>query len=321
VTDLEVVICDNASTDRSFEICTRIAQEDKRVRLFRNESNIGPLNNWIRCSKEANGIYGKLLFSDDLMYVDYLATTIQFMKSEDVGAVFSAVEYGTQAGCAEVWYAWTRDAGVVASSEFVHDALFLGNVPYSPGAYLFRLADIRRFLVAFPSYKVGEQYASQGMGPDLGLCLLTASAYQYIAHVPKPLGLFRKHDGSFTESSLKQTRLWNYNRVRKAIIDQTGDKKQMRRWIAWSWLTSMAASGRAMSLSTYFKFIDIEKGDFRPRFQDLFWGGTFGMWPAFVRYCRRFRALRQVGLRNSVPMHPSRNEVQKRDEVSGIVSS
>jgi hypothetical protein len=269
---------------------------------LRNESNIGPLNNWIRCSQEARGVYGKLLYSDDLIYPEYLAMSLPFMEPEEVGAVFSAVELGTEVGGGEAWYTWTREAGIVPSGEFVHDSLFSGNVPYSPGAFLFRLADIRRFLVAFPSYRVGERYTSQGMGPDLGLCMLTACAYPYIAHLPKPLGFFRKHSGSFTELSRAQTRLWNYNRVRKSILDQMGDRKLTRRWLAWSWWMSMAASGRIGSLSAHLKDLDVGESDLRPKLPDLLWGVTVGMWPVLVRYCRRFGALRHVGDRNSVPM-------------------
>jgi glycosyltransferase involved in cell wall biosynthesis len=39
--DFEVVICDNASTDNTGAICTGYADRDKRIRYFRNETNMG----------------------------------------------------------------------------------------------------------------------------------------------------------------------------------------------------------------------------------------------------------------------------------------
>ena len=48
-TDFEVIIVDNASTDNTWGICQRFAEQDKRVRVFRNEKNIGPVRNWRRC--------------------------------------------------------------------------------------------------------------------------------------------------------------------------------------------------------------------------------------------------------------------------------
>ena len=39
--DFELVICDNASTDNTAEICQSYARGDKRIRYYRNEINIG----------------------------------------------------------------------------------------------------------------------------------------------------------------------------------------------------------------------------------------------------------------------------------------
>ena len=245
---------------------------------------------------------GKILFSDDLMYPGYLSACLPFIESEQVGMVFSAVDLGTQSAGARPWYVWTRGPGVIASDEFVHDSLFSGNVPYSPGAFLFRIVDIRRFLLVNPPYRVGERYASQGMGPDLGLCLLTARAYRYVAHVPAPLVLFRMHPGSFTELAGLKIRLWNYNRVRKAILDQAGNRKLLRRWLAWSWLTSMAASRRVIGLSEHLKDLDVEAAHLRPGLEDIFWAGSIGMWPMLVRQSRHFEFFGQIGAKKNLPV-------------------
>ena len=138
------------------------------------------------------------------------------------------------------------------------------------------------------------------MGPDLGLCLLTASQYPYIAHVPDALCFFRAHHASFTASTRAQTRLWNYNRVRKAHLERSGDWKHMRRWVAWSWFMAMAASGRPVRLSDHLKDLDIKEMNFRPKLLDLLWGGTAGMWPALVKQSRRFGFLRGCGARQSM---------------------
>ena len=66
-TDFEIIIVDNASTDTTWKICQQIAEQDKRIRIFRNERNIGPVRNWRRCIEEARGVYGKILWSDDLI--------------------------------------------------------------------------------------------------------------------------------------------------------------------------------------------------------------------------------------------------------------
>src|SRR5262245_11232182 len=44
--DFEIVISDNASTDRTEEICRSYAQRDQRIRYFRNTTNIGVFRNF-----------------------------------------------------------------------------------------------------------------------------------------------------------------------------------------------------------------------------------------------------------------------------------
>jgi glycosyltransferase involved in cell wall biosynthesis len=53
LTDFELVIIDNASTDRTAEIISGF--EDPRLRSLRNEKNLGMMGNWNRCLEEARG--------------------------------------------------------------------------------------------------------------------------------------------------------------------------------------------------------------------------------------------------------------------------
>src|SRR5215467_10718909 len=53
--DLELIICDNASTDETESLCREFARTDPRVRYYRNDSNIGFANNTRRVFELANG--------------------------------------------------------------------------------------------------------------------------------------------------------------------------------------------------------------------------------------------------------------------------
>jgi len=53
--DFEIVVCDNASTDRTWEICQRYAAMDPRIRLYRNEVNRGAAYNYNRVVELARG--------------------------------------------------------------------------------------------------------------------------------------------------------------------------------------------------------------------------------------------------------------------------
>jgi glycosyltransferase involved in cell wall biosynthesis len=65
--NLELIICDNASDDRTEAICRAIALADGRVRYLRNRTNIGLLGNFRRTLDEARGKYFTWLAHDDVM--------------------------------------------------------------------------------------------------------------------------------------------------------------------------------------------------------------------------------------------------------------
>ncbi len=65
-TDFEVVIADHSSTDGTWDVMQRYADEP-RVRLLRTEAGGGALRNWNRVSQEAGGELIKLVCGDDLL--------------------------------------------------------------------------------------------------------------------------------------------------------------------------------------------------------------------------------------------------------------
>ena len=70
--DLELVICDNASTDRTQEICQSYAATDPRVRYTRNATNIGLAPNHNRVAELARGEFFLWAAHDDYLAPNYL---------------------------------------------------------------------------------------------------------------------------------------------------------------------------------------------------------------------------------------------------------
>lgn len=64
--DYEVLISDNASTDRTAEICLAYAARDPRVRYVRQEQNVGLARNYEYLVRHATAEYFKLVNADDL---------------------------------------------------------------------------------------------------------------------------------------------------------------------------------------------------------------------------------------------------------------
>lgn len=65
-TDFELIISDNASTDKTASICQWYAANDSRIRYYRNTHNIGGANNGNRTFLLAEGKYFRWAAHDDL---------------------------------------------------------------------------------------------------------------------------------------------------------------------------------------------------------------------------------------------------------------
>ncbi|MDJ0737489.1 MAG: glycosyltransferase family 2 protein [Nostocaceae cyanobacterium] len=77
--DFEVIICDNASTDSTTEICQEYALKDKRIRYYRNEENLGAARNYNLTFELSNGEYFKWSACDDLLAPEFLAKCVEVL--------------------------------------------------------------------------------------------------------------------------------------------------------------------------------------------------------------------------------------------------
>lgn len=65
-TNVEIVICDNCSTDRTREICLKYAARDDRIRYRRNTTDIGKEPNFLRVLQLAMGDFFMWTSADDI---------------------------------------------------------------------------------------------------------------------------------------------------------------------------------------------------------------------------------------------------------------
>jgi FkbM family methyltransferase len=81
-TDFELIISDNASTDRTGEIAKAYAKRDHRIRYYRSEKNMGAGWNQRRVYELATGKYFKLAAADDLLRPDFLRRCVEVLESD-----------------------------------------------------------------------------------------------------------------------------------------------------------------------------------------------------------------------------------------------
>lgn len=80
--DYELLISDNGSTDGTEAICRAYASRDKRIRYFRNESNVGASVNFNRVFEMSSGEYFKWLAADDFCAPEFLERCVEVLDAE-----------------------------------------------------------------------------------------------------------------------------------------------------------------------------------------------------------------------------------------------
>lgn len=85
-TKWELIICDDCSTDRTYEICERYRKKDDRIKILKNDINRKQAYTRNQCLKLAIGKYVMILDADDVIEVDKIKIQVSFLKQN--------IEYG-----------------------------------------------------------------------------------------------------------------------------------------------------------------------------------------------------------------------------------
>lgn len=79
--DFELIVCDNASTDRTSEIVRDLASSDRRIRYSCNERNLGAAGNYNHAFALSRAPYFRWMNADDLIEPELHALCLQALKN------------------------------------------------------------------------------------------------------------------------------------------------------------------------------------------------------------------------------------------------
>jgi glycosyltransferase involved in cell wall biosynthesis len=179
-TDLELILSDNASSDRTEEICRAYADRDRRVRYFRNETNVGAAPNYNRTFALATGEYFKWAAHDDVCRPEFLRRCVRALD-EDRGVVLSYPRTSTIDSTGQWIKEWPPRPGLAVAEPHLRFREALAPVETHPIWGLVR-SDILRKTPLFGSY------------PSHDLPLLAELALHGRFHeIPDDLFLQREH--------------------------------------------------------------------------------------------------------------------------------
>jgi|TARA_B110000003_G_scaffold217694_1_gene217251 glycosyltransferase involved in cell wall biosynthesis len=82
--DLELLLMDDYSSDKSYDICQKYSNLDKRVRVFKNNKNIGLTKSLNLLANEARGEYIARQDSDDVSHKDRLLKQYMYLNNSKI---------------------------------------------------------------------------------------------------------------------------------------------------------------------------------------------------------------------------------------------
>ncbi len=241
--DFELIISDNASADRTAEICRDYAAQDPRIRYFRNEYNIGINPNFNRPLQLARAPLFRWAAHDDLVDREFLGACVEMLRTApDAVLAQSHVRIidtdGRELG--------TYDGGLIGteSADLAERfaALILSRHLCTDLFGVVRTDALRRIR------GIGNYYGSDRAA------LAALGLLGRFVHVPRLLFMNREHPGRSSRSNDHSherggmctssiPRTWelyrDYRRAVLELVDDTAERKRcfalLRRWWRVDW--------------------------------------------------------------------------------------
>ncbi len=188
--DFEFLICDDRSMDGSYEYLCSLT--DPRVRVFRNEQNMGLFYNLNFLAKQAKGPLIKLWSQDDVLEKNCFREIVAFhRKYPDISFSYTARHYIDENG-----KDWPADDLIDHTPEYIpkklHDkiALFTGSIAGN-------IANVT--IVKAKLFEVGLFDESMKIGGDFDMWVKLTEKYD-IGKIILPLSRIRYHTGQLSRS-------------------------------------------------------------------------------------------------------------------------
>jgi glycosyltransferase involved in cell wall biosynthesis len=80
--DFELIICDNASNDRSLAICRDYAARDARIRVLQNQTNLGANPNYRKVAQAARGEFFKWASANDTIAPNFIECCVAALEHQ-----------------------------------------------------------------------------------------------------------------------------------------------------------------------------------------------------------------------------------------------
>jgi len=135
--NIELVICDDKSKDNTVEVIESI--KDDRIKLYKNEKNLGMSGNWNNCLSKCQGDFIKLVCADDILREDCLEKEVQALMDNPTAVLAeSDTKLLDLNGKAKGFYKRYKTKGLENGKKIARAGFFVKNYFGAPQANTFR---------------------------------------------------------------------------------------------------------------------------------------------------------------------------------------
>ncbi len=201
--NIEIVVCDDASSDNTVSIVKKYQEKDERIKIIQNEKNLGITLNMNNGIKNCNGKYIAILDADDWAYPYRIEEQVKVMEENPEVALCS----GYMDICDEELNVKTvREYPL--ENEDIRKAIVRYN-PISHPASMWRTSELIKTSLYNNRFPIARDY-------DL---VVRISEFGEYKNIPKSLIKYRVRKGSETGKRTRQTQWYSFYVQMKAHFE------------------------------------------------------------------------------------------------------
>lgn len=221
--NIEIVVCNDGSTDRTLEILEELKREDSRVVIYtkQNEKSISKTRSFLL--SKITSEYFCFVDSDDFVTKDYVETLLKVLKEND--ADLSSCNYSIQIMGLPI-INWGKGKTKIYENDFVEDMILAKSFGYSVWNKMFKTSLLKG--VGFNT--------DLNFGEDLFFCFDYVSKCKKIAYTTKKLYHYIWHFSGLTHQKFGKNQIKFLETLKEYLNKEINENsiKTFKAWIAFT---------------------------------------------------------------------------------------
>lgn len=253
-TNLEIIICDDASTDNTVSIINRFATADSRIRFYQNKTNLGFNENFEQVLKLAKSEWIAIADQDDI----WLPQKIQSLVASMVPGRLLIHSYNAEFRNDDPSIRFFNPSRLRFQGTKTRQLLLYNTVT---GHTVLLHKNLLRFALPFPP----TVYYDWWLG-------VVATLHGGVQLCPEVLVLHRQHDGNASQQrSSDEVFFQRYIKMLQSFLRIGGLREEDARLLKRLISLLQAGTGKRFSFRVFFFFLSVAKSAFYYREKSPMW--------------------------------------------------